>query len=357
MGAVHVDLHSMHSQAFDSAPTPALLFEPNLAFATANEAAEMLFGQALGALTRGAASALGSETADLIAVARARGHAMTRELEILVTGVSICRAEVTVTGLNNGGVLVTLAPRDRFGRGKATRMSSLSDLGRALAHEIKNPLAGIRGAAQLLRDGANPEDAVLADIIVSETERIRRLADRMESLAEDGPTRRAPVNLHRVLDRVSVLAAGAMAEGVVVRHAYDPSLPDAFGDEDQLVQVFLNLVKNAGEAAGGRGDDRGEILISTAYRHQSRPRPDGGEGKSPTPLEVRIRDNGPGVAPTIRDRLFEPFVSARPGGTGLGLALTARLVEVHGGVIEFDSEPGRTVFRVMLPVAAGEGPA
>ena len=135
-----------------------------------------------------------------------------------------------------------------------------------------------------------------------------------------------------------------------MKDAYDPSLPPTAGDEDQLIQVFLNLIKNAAEAAHARGDGRGEILISTAFRHGLRLRlGDGGQAKG-APLEVRIQDNGPGVAPGLRDQLFEPFVSSKANGTGLGLALVAKLVGAHGGLVDFESEPGRTVFRVLLPV-------
>ena len=350
MGAQAIELHTLQSLAFEAAPAPALLFDQRRALASANEAAEMLFGQALGALARGAAAALGPEAADLVEVAAERGHAGARNVEISVGGSTVCRADLTATALRGGAVLLSLVPRDPFGG--VQPMSAMGDLGRALAHEIKNPLAGIRGAAQLLKDGARAEDAALAEIIVEETERIRRLADRMESLAEEGPVRREAVNIHRVLDRVGTLAASALSDGVQVRHDYDPSLPDALGDEDQLVQLFLNLVKNAGEAARSRGDRRGEVVISTAYRHQPRLLPADSPARPATPLEVRIRDNGPGVAPGIRDRLFQPFVSGRPGGSGLGLALTARLAAVHGGAVDFDSEPGRTVFRVMLPVVS-----
>ncbi len=158
-----------------------------------------------------------------------------------------------------------------------------------------------------------------------------------------------PVNIHAVLDRVKALAANGPADGLVLRDAYDPSLPPTSGDEDQLIQIFLNLVKNAAEAAHARGDGRGEILVSTAYRHGLRVRTEDGKTKA-VPLEVRIQDNGPGVPPRLRDQLFEPFVSSKSNGTGLGLALVAKLVAAHGGLVDFESEPGRTQFRVLLPV-------
>ena len=227
-------------------------------------------------------------------------------------------------------------------------------LGRMLAHEIKNPLAGIRGAAQLLKSGAKAEDAPLAQLIVDETDRIRRLVDRMEAFSDDASPSREPVNIHEVLDRVRALAANGVADGLTLRETFDPSLPAVWGDEDQLIQVFLNLVKNAAEAAHARGDQRGEIVISTAYRHGDRVRAAKGQALRAAPLEVRVVDNGPGVPPHLREHLFQPFVTSKANGAGLGLALVTKLVAAHGGLLDFDSEPGRTVFRVLLPISTEE---
>ncbi len=189
---------------------------------------------------------------------------------------------------------------------------------------------------------------------MDETERIRRLVDRVEELGWDQPVNGRPVNIHAVLDRVKALAANGIADGLELRDAYDPSLPPTSGDEDQLIQIFLNLVKNAAEAAHARGDGRGEIVVSTAYRHGLRVRTEDGRTKA-VPLEVRVQDNGTGVPPRLRDQLFEPFVSSKSNGTGLGLALVAKLVAAHGGLVDFESEPGRTVFRVLLPVQSQQG--
>ena len=348
---------SVKAAAFEAGADPALVIGPDGLLRAANEAAETLFGQGLGVLARGRlrdALAPSDGIVQLMERAVETGaHARGRDLEVALLGQAAFHADAVAAPLADGAILLTLHPLPAgLGRRStdASGLRSIGGFGRMLAHEIKNPLAGIRGAAQLLKSGVKAEDVPLAELIVEETDRIRRLVDRVEALGWDAPVAHEPVNIHAVLDRVRALTANGAAGGLVMKDAYDPSLPPTAGDEDQLIQVFLNLIKNAAEAAHARGDGRGEILISTAFRHGLRLRlGDGGQAKG-APLEVRIQDNGPGVAPGLRDQLFEPFVSSKANGTGLGLALVAKLVGAHGGLVDFESEPGRTVFRVLLPV-------
>jgi two-component system nitrogen regulation sensor histidine kinase GlnL len=231
---------------------------------------------------------------------------------------------------------------------------SIIALAAMLAHEIKNPLSGIRGAAQLLEQSAADEDRTLTRLICDETDRIVRLVDRMEVFADERPVEREPVNIHVVLDRVKKLAESGFARHITFIEEYDPSLPPVYGNHDHLIQVFLNLVKNAAEAIGEGAAD-GEIVLSTAFRSGVRLQVPGSKTRVSLPLEVCVRDNGPGVPEDLMPHLFDPFVTTKPSGSGLGLSLTSKIINDHGGIIECESQPRRTTFRVLMPVYSDDG--
>lgn len=223
---------------------------------------------------------------------------------------------------------------------------TVSGMGAVLAHEIKNPLSGIRGASQLLESHVDENDKPLTTLIRDEVDRICGLVDRMGQFAGEAPFHPVAVNIHQVLDRVHQVAANGFAKHVHFVTDYDPSLPPVSGERDHLIQIFLNLVKNAAEAVPHKG---GEICLTTSYRPGVRLSISGEQAPRRLPLVVEITDNGSGIPNDIKDFLFDPFVTSKPHGSGLGLALSAKIVGDHGGMIDFDSEPGRSTFRVLLP--------
>lgn len=251
-----------------------------------------------------------------------------------------------------GGVCILLRERtmaEKIDRQMTHRAAARSVTGLAsmLAHEIKNPLSGIRGAAQLLERAVPAEDKPLTRLIREETDRIVALVDRMEVFSDERPIERYPVNIHLVLNHVKAIASAGFAKGVEFVELFDPSLPLVTGNRDQLIQVFLNLIKNAAEACAGV--EKRRITLSTAYRPGMRLSLPGSSTRMTLPLEFCVTDTGRGIEPDLIAHMFDPFVTTKVNGTGLGLALVAKIVGDHGGTIECDSQPGRTTFRILMP--------
>lgn len=344
-------------------PLPVLVVGGGGGIAYANAAAETFFDLSLPVLRRQRLSdlvAFDSPVLAMVEEVRERGGGITGyRIEMALTRIQEERIvdifAAPLSTASDGSVVLLLQERtnaEKMGRQLTHRVAarSLTALGAMLAHEIKNPLSGIRGAAQLLETAVSDEDRVLTSLICDETDRIVKLVERMETLGEGHPLARTSVNIHDVLDHVRRLAQTGFARHIKIIQHYDPSLPPIYGNRDQLIQVFLNLIKNAAEAIGPDAQD-GEIVLTTAYRPGVQVQLSGSE-RVRLPLEISVRDNGPGVPADMLPNLFDPFVTTKAGGTGLGLALVAKIVGEHGGIIECDSISRRTAFRILMPIVA-----
>ncbi len=345
-------------------PSAVVLVDRQLRFAFVNPAGEHLLGASQTSLEgRGLEELVASDAHvfALIAEVASGGHSLSDYGVPFVSrrgGGQLVDVHLSPAGDPPSHVLAILHPcsvarqlDQQLTNRSAAR--SVGQLAAMLAHEVKNPLSGIRGAAQLLDVGLDNDDRQLVELICDETDRIVALVERMEQFTEGRPLRREPVNVHRVLEHVRRLAETGFGRHLKLIERYDPSLPPVGGDRDLLVQVFLNLVKNACEAAVAGGS---EVRLVTQYRHGLRISQKNSRERLELPITVEIWDDGAGVPEDLHAHLFDPFVSGKPKGTGLGLSLVAKIVSDHGGVVDFQNHQHGTVFRVSLPAhAAAEG--
>jgi two-component system nitrogen regulation sensor histidine kinase GlnL len=344
-------------------PLPVFALDGGDAFCFVNAAAEQFFETGAAALTgMGLAEIIPADSPLLALVDQVRNGGITVAghdvaLESPRIGSRSISVDIAPAADAPGTIVVCLQERS-IARKMDLQLSqrgvarSVMAMAAMLAHEIKNPLAGIRGAAQILEREARSEDIELTRLIRDETDRIVALVDRLDMFADGMRVERQPVNIHEILEHVRKLAQASFARHCRIREAYDPSLPPVLGNRDLLLQVFINLVKNAAEAVQGAapGQD-GVITLTTRYQHGVRLLLPGSQTRVHLPLVVSVQDNGAGIPEHLKPTLFEPFVTTKPGGRGLGLPLVAKIVDDLGGIVTFTSEPRRTVFAVMLPLA------
>ena len=339
-------------------PNPLIQLGTNNSIVYLNTAAETFFEGSLGYLKGLPFTELLPDNTPLLEMiknVRHSGNSITDHdlvLEGIRIGVRIVNVGVSPLPGEDGQIVISFFERSLAQRLHNQQQSrgaarSVSGMAAMLAHEVKNPLSGIKGAAQLLEQTIDEEDQPLAKLICDETDRICELVDKMEGFSDERPLKRGEVNIHEILNHCIRLATAGFGSHARFKEEYDPSLPATFGNKDVLIQLFLNLLKNACEAISAEG---GEVRITTSYRHGMSVKVGGSESRLGLPLMITIQDNGIGIPSELIDNLFDPFVTTKSNGTGLGLAFVAKAIADHGGFVEVETTPSLTSFRVMLPM-------
>lgn len=344
----------------DNLATAVLLFDASLCLSYINPAGEMLFAVSarhiLGGTVSGVLPCPDKKVEEKLRRALTDGHPFTeREMPLALPDSREIRVNCSVQPLYHAEapneILVELHQVDRHLRISREEQlivqhQAVQALVRGLAHEIKNPLGGLRGAAQLLEQEL--PDPALHDytrIIIEEADRLQALMNRM--LGPNRPPKRRLVNIHEILERVVGLVRAESGPLLCIERDYDPSIPELSADPDQLIQAFLNILRNAAHAVS----DAGRVRIRTRVLRQFTL----GQVRHRLVLQVEIEDNGPGIGPQLLDRIFYPMISGGNGGTGLGLPIAQNLINRHAGLIECQSKPGETLFTVYLPLESSHG--
>lgn len=339
---------------------PVFGLSPDHRFLFANYAAEVFFERSRQLLLKSHLADFFGDDSPIFGLLRrlsAGGQSVgDQEMTLISPRIGKKLVNMQISAHKDGlGAIVSLQMRDMadqlrgqsLSRGAALSMSKMTSL---LAHEIKNPLAGIKGAAQLIELDGNREQADLSQLIVEEVDRIAELLNRIESMAGAGKLNFAPLNVHEVISHVIAVTEASFGRNITIERQFDPSLPDIMGDRALLIQAFLNLLKNACEACDSTGD-KGVVRIITSYALHSITSSSAQAREKVLPLQIDIIDNGEGIPSSLRDILFEPFISSKSEGSGLGLAVVASAVADHGGLVSVQSQKGQTAFQILLPLS------
>ena len=346
------------SQIFAALPNPVFVLDRENRFIYLNQAAEIFFQSSrMMLLGTQLTSIMPLDSNFLSMVSRARAQSISvgdQGVEVAgpKIGLKLINVQITPFGDREPRLLITIQERalaerlrgQSLFRGAARSIAAMAAL---LAHEVKNPLAGIKGAAQLLEADLDAECKSLTRMIVKESDRVAALLDRMEGFAGGANLVLAPVNIHEILDHCLNVAQASYGAHMKIKRSYDPSLPLVNGHRDLLIQAFINIIKNASEAT----ELNSEVTIKTSYSQGRRLTFAAVNGGSYAPVQVEVIDNGRGISEELRDHIFDPFVSGRSGGSGLGLTMVASVIADHGAMIDVESVPGQTVFRMNFPVA------
>ena len=355
--SISQNLENFYSSIWNCLPQPSFVITSDLKIVEVNSASEVYCATSKSRILNKKITDFINESSLLIKVVREtvkeQRPTAVNTIDVYWVGKSVDTSNVYCAPLEGyiNSVLLIINPTtnaDRINRNLLHRNAarSVSGLAAMLGHEIRNPLAGISGAAQLLAQNANREDLKLTDLIRSESNRIGNLVSKFEIFGDVAPLARNSVNIHDVLEKSKDLAKAGFASHIRIFEDYDPSLPNIRGHFDQLTQVFLNLLKNAAEAVPAKG---GTVKICTSYRSGIKVLSMNSKVEN-LPISIEIVDNGRGISADIVDTIFDPFISTKKAGSGLGLALVSKIIADHGGTVECRSIEGRTTFNIYMPL-------